>query len=382
MTSQSGDTATGTSEETEPQGEENEQTQSQSTSLADSLMAVAKAEGMEVGDTPQTPGDAPPAKPEATEETETETEPETEDETEGDGQEQRPAAVERKSIEDQIAEAKAKGEKPAWYLTRIAEESDKRRRKDSELETVRSDLAAARQEAQAYQAQLAQASAPRPTPQQPLADLYTEPDIQRVEQSYEKILEFAETNRDGATDVVVGRDKDGNPIKQDFSPEEIAQLRVRSERALRKDIPLRRQFIAARAQADSAALEAYPEFKDPKNPMTQEAIAVLKMNPQLEQIVGPEILVWIGHALKGRDTFLKRSSVNGKNGNTETRKIVESATQRIAPTPPKTRSSFERKSGADLAQLNKQLEENGDEESAMKLLEATFASRGRAKVSV
>jgi hypothetical protein len=378
MATQNESAASDVSEQPAPQGEV-EQKESQSSSLADSLLNIAKAEGYDVGDVPA-------RKPEAIASEETpppEGEDATEDEQEAEEQEAeiKPAATEHKSIEAQIAEAKAKGEKPAWYLTRIAEESEKRRRANSDAETLKADLQAARQEAQAYQQQLQQASAPRPTPQAPLVDIFDEPSLQRVEQSYEKILEFAELNRDGATDVVVGKDKAGNPIKQDFTPEEVAQLRVKADRALRREIPQRRQLLTQRAQMDAQALEIYPEFKDANSPMTQEALAVLKMNPMVQEILGPETLIWIGHALKGREAFLKSRNGNGNGASRtdSTQRIVESATQRKAPTQPKARSFTERRSGADLAQLNKKLEEEGSEDAALEWLNAKTSQRGSAK---
>ncbi len=377
MKSQTSDTATGDAEETEPQGKVEQTKESQSISIADSLLELAKAEGHDIGDVPVTP-------PSATEETQPpEGDDAPEDETVVDEQpeETAPPATEHKSIEAQIAEAKAKGEKPAWYLTRIAEESEKRRRANSDAETLRSDLQAARTEAQQYQQQLAQASAPRPTPNAPLADIYDEPSLRRVEDSYEKILEFAELNRDGATDVVVGRDKDGNPVKQDFTPEEVAQLRLKADRALRRDIPQRRQLLVARAQMDAQALEIYPELKDAQNPMTQEVLAVLKTNPMVAEVLGPEALIWIGHALKGREAFLKSRNGNG-TGTARTdsaQRIVKAATQKIAPTQPKTRSFTERRSGSDLAQLNQRLEEEGSEEAGLEYLNALSSKRGSAK---
>jgi hypothetical protein len=377
------DGATDVSDESEP-SEATEQTKSteQNISFAEELLSDAKAEGIDIGDA-KLPEATAETKAEPENKTE-ESEPDTEEKAEP---EQQPAEPETddKSIEGQIAAHKARGEKVPWYLKRISEESGKRKERTEDLRKEEARRRDAEAEVQRLQGIVAQSSVPAPTAQNPMADIYDEPGLQRLEGTYEKILEFAEKNRDGAENVIVGKDKDGNEIRKDFTPDEIADMRYKADKALRKDIPQRRGYLVARAQADAAAVEIYPEFKDPEAPLTKEAISILRAAPQLETVLGPEVLLWIGHALKGRQQYMTRNGkTNGQKpaATTAADKIEKASQTRLAPTATQSRAFIERR-GADMTSAQKQLEEKGDDESAKAFLDGVFSQRkGTVKKTV
>jgi hypothetical protein len=377
------DGATDVSDESGP-SEATEQTKSteQNLSFAEELLSDAQAEGIDIGD-----AKLPEATAETAAEPETKTEesePDTEVKAESEEQTAEPE-TDDKSIEGQIAKAKAKGVKPEWYYTRLSEEIGKRKERTEDLRKAEARLRDTEAEVQRLQGMVAQSSVPAPTTQNPMADIYDEPALQRLEGTYEKILEFAEKNRDGAENVIVGKDKDGNEIRKDFTPDEIAEMRYKADKALRKDIPQRRGYLVARAQADAAAYEIYPEFKDPEATLTQEAISILRATPQLETVLGPEVLLWIGHALKGRQQSMSRNGkANGKTpaATTAADKIEKASQTRLAPTATQSRAFIERK-GADTKTAAKQLEEKGDTESAEAYLDAVFSQRkGTVKKTV
>lgn len=290
-----------------------------------------------------------------------------------------PEGAEPASIDEQIAAYKAKSEKPPWYLVRISEETAKRKERTERAERAEARAQEAESRAKELESQLAGATAPPPTEANPFSDVYDPTQLSKLESQYERILEFAEKNRDGAEDVLVGRNKDGSDIRKDLTPEEIADMRYKADRALRKDIPQRRGYLDARAKADAQALEIYPDLKDGTSDMTKEAISILRANRNLETVLGPEALIWIGHAIAGRNLYLKR---NGKTDGTAAvrtdaaTRIAASAKAKIAPTPTKARAPIERARGADLAAANRKLEERGDADSAEEVVGLLLSKRG------
>lgn len=361
--SETSDTATGTSEESESAKETE---QSRPVSLAEALLRAAKDEGQDIGD-----GKLPTVADEPEPESETETDEEPEE------KEPEPVAAEdethKKSIDDQIAEYEKKGEKPPWYLKRISEESAKRRDRTEDAATERLARAKAEEKVQQLEAQLAKTSGPVPTAKEPFADIYDEVGLKKLENQYEEILKFTKKNRDGAEGVKIGEEV------KDLDAEAIADMEYKADKALRKDLPARRQYLVERSRADAAAMEVYPEFQDPNSDMTKEAIGILRARPELETILGPEVLIWIGNALTGRKALMAR---NGKAKPVETpaEQIQHASKTKIAPTPTRSRSMFERK-GPDIKAAKKTLEERGDNESAEALIGAILerGASGAAK---
>jgi hypothetical protein len=348
------DTATGTSEDTESVIE---QATEQPTDYAIELLRLASQDGIPVGEVPEPKDETQTTEVEAPA-TEPEAEPETEEET--DEPEEKPAAEKKDDVWPESAKA------------RVAEEAAKRRRANE-----RADKAEAL--AAQYQAQLAKVAAPQPTEDNPFGDIQDATALERLERSYEKTIDLADENPDGAVDVVVGKKSDGTEIRRDFTPEELVVMRKKADKAIRKFIPERRDYLHQRAVADAQALEVYPELKDPNSEFTKVAAVLADGILSGRSAKDPNLLVWIGHAAKGYLDSMKR------NGHTETRvkdpaaqKIVESARQKVAPTPTRTRQFVERgtSSAKSVEKAAQKLEQIGDKDSAEEYVGAVFSRRG------
>jgi hypothetical protein len=348
-------------------------------SFADQVLASMKDESYEP------PGDKlveekpPPKEVKSEEEGDEDYVPQTEGVPESEHEEEETEEEE----EGQTVEAKKEKDEDEWSESakvRVAQEKEKRITRTRERDEARAELQELKGQVETLQTQLRSATRPM-LPNEPLSDVYDESSLRKAEAEYEDLLVFAEENRDGAFDVLVGKDAKGNEIRRDFSAKDIVKLRVTAERALRKDVPQRRQYLAARSQMDAEALKVYPQFKDRNSPWSQEASMLLQTVPELERV--PDVLVWIGHALRGRDAFVKELEAR-KNG--EPPEKVEADAKRImsarrtpkAPSIPSDRG-FSQRPGADNVEAAKQrLEKQGGDEAMEDYIGAVLA-RGRAR---
>jgi len=211
-------------------------------------------------------------------------------------------------------------------------------------------------------------------------DVHDDDALDRLERSYEQAIDLAEEDPQALVEQIV--QKDGEKILEKFSPEQlVAMAKRKAEKALRKFIPERRTYLQQRAIADAQALEVYPELKDPDSEFTKNASILAQQLLTGNILKAPDLLVWIGHAIKGYQDSLKR------NGNSttqvkspEAKRIVESARTTVAPTPTRTRSFVERgTSSVNLEKATKKFEETKSQESAEQLVAAIFAQRGQSK---
>lgn len=287
--------------------------------------------------------------------------------------------------DDEDEEAEDKKEKteddewPESAKVRVAQEKEKRQRRTQELNKERERAQELEAAVQSLQAQLRGAT--RPMIQgEPLSDVYDESSLRKAEQEYEDLLVFAEENRDGAYDVTIGKDAKGNDIKRDFSPSEVTKLRLTAERALRREVPQRRQYLAARSQMDAQAVKVYPQFKDPKSQWSQEAAQLLQTVPELERV--PDVLVWLGHALRGRDQFVKELEAS-KNGQSpekvtaDSKRIISAKKTPTAPSIPSDRGFSQRRIADNVEAAKQRLEKDGGDEAMEDYISAVLA-RGRA----
>lgn len=372
MNTQDESAAPDVSGQTEPVKQATEQTtEKQPLSYAQQLLAEAEAEGYEVGP-PQPKAEAEPepeAEPEKPESEEVL--PETGDKPETEEKPEEPK--EEESEEEKVA-AKKGDEWPDSAKQRVAEETAKRKRAND-----RADKAEAL--AMQLQQQLAQASAPVPTEDNPFIDVQDVNTLDRLERSYEKTIDLADENPEGAEDILVGRNPDGSEIRKDFTAEQLSMLKRKAEKAIRKQIPERRTYLQQRAVNDAQALEMYPELKDPESELAKVTSYFMQKILTGEAQRDPTLAIYCGHAAKQYLASLQR---NGKETpavkSPEAKKVIESARQKLAPTPTKTRSLPEsRSSSSELARAKKEAQERGyDEESADKLIGTILASRGRA----
>lgn len=369
MNAQTDAGATDVSEETEPVSKATEQETDSGLSFQDQLLQTAKEEGHEIGDAPPEAEETPEAEaPAATEETETETE--TEPKTEG--------VTEGKDAEDEEEEEKPAAKKgdewPDSAKQRVAEETAKRKRANE-----RADKAEAL--ALELQTRLSKVVAPQPTEDDPFRDIQSIPELKKMEKSYEDAIDVLDraidqAEVDGEAELAIG-DK-----TQKLTYAQLKEKRRQAEKSVRTFIPERRHYLEERAIADAQAVEVYPELKDPDSEFTQQCAVLAQRLFNGEAMKSPDVLVWIGHAVKGyRDSLQKNGKAETAMKSPEAERILKSSKQKIAPTPTKTRTLAESprsRSSSEVAKANKKLEQEGSEEAALKVLEAMRLGQGKA----
>jgi hypothetical protein len=347
--------------ETESQEQTTEQADS---SFAQALTGLAADMGYEVGDAPKEQP-AEPEEPEVTEvkaeETETETEAETEEETE--------------TPEDKTEEEKPKGDKLV-PLREVLEEREKKKRANERADNAEALV-------QQLQSQLANNVGPRPTEADPFIDVQDTLALDRLERSYDNVLEMVDTSPDSLVQHAVEAEKkaSGKDLLESLTPEQIvAMARRKAEKAIRKQIPERRSYLQQRAMADQQALEVYPELKEQDSEFTKTAAFLAQSLLSGNAMKAPDALVWICRAVKGYQMEAQRNGhETSKVKSPEAKKIVEASRQKIAPTPTRTRSLPERRDTANVEQAAKKVEETGSPEAAEDYVAAVFSQRGGSK---
>lgn len=309
-------------------------------SYGDTLLKLAQSEGVATDDAP-----VPEEEPEDPE-TETEGEPEEKPE-------------EEKAPEDETKIW------PASAKARVAEETARKRRATERAEKAEA-LAAQ------LQAQLQQAVALPVTEDNPFNDIQNVNDLERLERSYEKAIDLANENAGdfGAENVLVGRDKNGEDIRRDFSKEELVAMKSKAEKAVRRQIPERKTYLQQRAVADAQAMAIYPDLKDPDTQFSKETAYIIYRVLSGQALKEPEVAIWAAHAVRGYHEALKRNGDKTSGVSAEGKKILQAAKQQIAPTPTRTRSIPERRGSVSLEKLNKEFEKAGTADAAEKLLAA------------
>jgi hypothetical protein len=370
MNPQAGGVATGEAEETAPTQEQ---------SLSDEILALMKGEEPVAQQKEEVPPEVEP--PQETELPETEQSEEEEQE------------------EDQVQPAA--GQKwPSSASKRVAEETDKRRRA-----TARADKAEAERDhyisvAQQLDAQLREANLPRPNQKDPLADVFDLQGLAKAARQYQTIKDVAtsaldENPNQDEIEIVVGKNKNGEPVTESFSRSKLSEMKRNAEHALSNLIPQRRDVLVARNQMDALAAQVYPQFAENKgdNEWAGFVRQTLAQYPELAKV--PDIAVWLGHTLLGRQITLERlQNEIDKNGSrsaeglsSEAKKILSAPKLKSAP-PISTRrvpSQTMPRRGADVEAARKTMKARpGDDDALEAFIDAKLfrgASRGYEKVS-
>jgi hypothetical protein len=338
----------------EPETTGTEQPTTDSKTLGTDLLQIAAEMGHDIG--------LEPPKAEAKPEPEAEPEPEVEEE---------PSETEEPETEEEVKPA-AKGDKLV-PLREVLEEREKKKRANARAE-------AAEQQAAQLQAQLQQVVSPQPTEDDPFKDINDFAALDRLEKSYEKAVDLADENPEGAEGVVVGRDNTGQPVRRDFEAAELVAMRKKAEKAIRKFIPERRTYLQQRAVADAEAAKLYPEFTDPSSEFTQAAAVLAQRLVSGEAAKDPTLLVWIGHAVRGWQMSQKEQNSNGAVKSPGAKKIVDAARQKVAPTATRTRSFVERGSGSgNVDKARDRLKQEGSAEAAEELVAKLLSGGGSSK---
>jgi hypothetical protein len=249
-------TVAGGTDESE-QSASNTDAQDKPTTLLSQLLTEAAADGHTIGP-PQLPVKSETSEPE--EETEEQGEPEIQEEPqieeadeepdeEQEAEEKQPVVQGKKSIEEQLKEYAAKGEKAPWYLSRIADETRKRHKINDVAQGLYTENQRLKQ--QLDQA-TAQATAPRPNGKDPLADIFDGAGLKRMNEMYKAVIRMAELNPDGAYDVSF-KGADGKETKRDFTREQLVDMKLEAEEGLRTLIPQRAKYLEDRLAKDNEA---------------------------------------------------------------------------------------------------------------------------------
>ena len=357
------DDATNPATETEAEEQTNQPLELQ-------LLQLAKEEGLITEDKPAE--DRPVSEEPVEEEV-----PATEDKTD------ETSAEEETEEEKQPEKPVGKGEPwPDSAKARVAEETEKRRRANDRADRVEAELQKAQALVAQLQASVSKNTGPRPTEENPLIDIQDTVSLDRLEREYENVLDIdkSKTNEDGLVPVFVERDEEGKPVYKFLTQEQVEYAQRKAERALRKDIPRRREYLVQRSQNDAKAFQVYPELGKPETDFSKEvaylAHQVLSGNAQNN----PELLVWIGHAIYGYHKKMEElKGSNGKVVEEPVKELVRSARTPIAPTASRTRSLVERRTVADQKQAKAKFEKEPTEENAVDYVGTILAGGGSGK---
>src|SRR4029434_8025109 len=103
-------------------------------------------------------------------------------------------------------------------------------------------------------------------------------------------------NPDGADDVLIGRDAQGNEIRKDYTREDVADMKSFAKR-VQKRAPERRQYLAVMAAATKEAAQLYPQMFEDGTIETQLAVQMLQEFPEIRR--RPDFLLVIGDQVAG-----------------------------------------------------------------------------------
>ena len=290
---------------------------------------------------------------------------------------------------------------PQSASKRVAEETEKRRRQQSRADKAEDERDRWMERAAQLETQLQEAKLPRPNARDPLADVFDLAGLQKAKGHYEQIKSVSSRALDenptlDEIEIVVGKDKQGEPVTETFTRRKLIDMREDAERARSKFVPERQNVLVARQQADALALKVYPQFAENEgdNQWTGFVQDTLARIPDLAKV--PDIAIWLGHALTGRQVTLERLQKQiGKNGELgETppgtaKEILSAASRKFKAAPPvstgRVPSQSTPRRGADVEAARKTMRARpGDDDAMEAFIDAKLfrsPSRGYTKVS-
>jgi hypothetical protein len=183
---------------------------------------------------------------------------------------------------------------------RVAEEARKRRERTAERDQWKA-------EAERLNAQLQQATAVQLRPTKALSEVVDRQSLTAAENHWKEIRRFARTNPDGAEDVLVGKDANGNEIRRDFPREEIIQMGLDADEAM-EALPARRAFVAEAEAQIAQARAVYPDLWKATE-AGQQAAGIVQRAPWILQ--EPDWAFVIGDYLAGRKLRMARQGKSG-----------------------------------------------------------------------
>jgi hypothetical protein len=296
--------------------------------------AVRKELGIEAPVKSEEPPKEEPKEEEPKEEEPKEEEPEKPEEEpaeEGEAGEgpQEPAAAEL--AEGEEAEEHEDEMPENWPKTakaRVADEARKRRERTKERDQWKAT-------AENLYAQLQETGSRQLPPSTALTEVVDRPSLTAAEKHWKEIRRFARTHPDGADDVLVGKDAQGNEIRRDYTREQIIQMGLDADEAF-EALPARRAFIAEAEKQTEVAKKVYPDlFKDTAT--GREAAQVVQRAPWILQT--EDWALCLGDYLAGRKARLGRQGKNGKPLSPQAQAILSAPKVTKAPGVIKSRSA-------------------------------------------
>lgn len=359
---------------------EKQEQQAQPNSFVTSLLADAKEMGYVIGPPTRTQPEAaaPPKKteeeatpslPQESEEEEVhEPIPEPKEEPEPEEEESEEGETDKKhlSIEDELKEYAAKGERPPWYLSRIAAQSEKMRNRTKERDQAIELSQRLDQEVKSLQQQL-QSSIPPVSDDRPELNCWNDEDFRMLESECNRAIRWAALNPNGG-DFPLYK-KNGEDVYKNLDTEGTVDLKLKAERTRDKGIPMKQKFLEEQKAWDAQADEIYPQLKDRNSLMSRQIDEYLRQIPVLRLV--PDIRIWMGHALTRRNEYFAEQQ--GKARKETRERITQSVRQKVAPIIPRSRGSIIPRSGADLDKALETLKQKGDADAAERWLEAKWA---------
>jgi len=304
-----------------------------------------------------------------------------------------PAETEEPPEEEPAA---AEGHWPPSASKRVAEETAKRKKHQSRADQAESERNHWMGVAQDLKVKLEEASLPKPTRDDPLADVFDQAGLNTAKSNYLQIKEAAtraldENPTDTEIDVQVGKNDKGEPILQTFTRKQLSDMRLNAENALSNLIPERQAILVEREKYDVEAVRIFPQFaeNDGNNAWAGFVRQTLHDHPTLRKV--PKIAIWLGATLVGAqvtdERLKKQPDRNGQSS--EAREILAASSQKFKSAPAvstgRVASQTTPRRGADVEAARKAMKARpGSDEAMADFIDAKLfrsPSRGYTKVS-
>lgn len=206
-----------------------------------------------------------------------------------------------------------------------------------------------------------------PTPEDPLAELTTEDQIEARMEKARATIQWCKANRKGAE---VPR-AEGSDEMVELDPDQIQAIREQEEEVLNEHAPRRKEYIQAFATATANAREAYPTLFKSGHKDQAYATAVMKMIPGFARHPFHEL--FIGDMLLGAQVRLGKAVVVRKDEKATPPAVVKKAPVKsplsASATTPATKQAG---SKPDTSALKAKAFTSGSQADVEKLFEAKF----------
>jgi hypothetical protein len=224
-----------------------------------------------------------------------EEQPEPAETEEQPAEEPAPAAAEAEAEDQHVPE-----DWPATAKARVAEEARKRRDRTIERDQWKAEAAK-------LFLQLNEVTSQKLRPTKALSEVVDRQSLAVAENHWKEIRRFARGNPDGADEVLIGHDANGNEIRRDFSREEIIQMGLDADEAM-EALPFKRAFVAETEAQIEQAKAAYPDLWR-ETEAGRQAAAIVQRAPWVLQ--EPDWPFVIGDYLAGRKMRLAKQGKGG-----------------------------------------------------------------------